>query len=44
LTERAEEETHDVAVAALVAIRGLGESDAESLLLDAVFPANPFAP
>jgi WD40 repeat protein len=43
-TERAEEETRDVAVAALVAIRGLGESDAESLLLDAVFPANPFAP
>jgi hypothetical protein len=43
-TERAEEETRDVAVAALMAIRGLGLDEAESLLLDAAFPADPFAP
>jgi eukaryotic-like serine/threonine-protein kinase len=43
-TERAEEETRDVAVAALTAIRGLGLDQADSLLLDAAFPADPFAP
>ena len=43
-TERAEEETRDVAVEALMTIRGLGVDEAESLLLDAAFPADPFAP
>ena len=43
-TERAEDETRDVAVAALMAIRGLELDQADSLLLDAAFPADPFAP
>ena len=33
----------DVTAEALTAIRGLTISQAESLLLDAAFPANPFA-
>jgi hypothetical protein len=37
------DETRDVTVEALTAIRGLTISQAESLLLDAAFPANPFA-
>jgi eukaryotic-like serine/threonine-protein kinase len=43
-TERAEEETRDVAVAALMDIRGLGVDESDSLLLDAAFPTDPFAP
>ena len=43
-TERADEENRDVAVAALMAIRGLAPDEADSLLLDAAFPADPFAP
>jgi eukaryotic-like serine/threonine-protein kinase len=41
---RADEQTRDVAVAALMAIRGLRLDEADSLLLDAAFPADPFAP
>jgi WD40 repeat protein/tetratricopeptide (TPR) repeat protein len=37
------DETRDVTAEALTAIRGLTISQAESLLLDAAFPANPFA-
>jgi WD40 repeat protein len=40
--EKDEDETHDVAAEALTTIRGLNISQAESLLLDSVFPANPF--
>ena len=45
-TELAEDETRDVALEALMTIRGrgLGVDEAESLLLDAAFPADPFAP
>ena len=32
-----------MAVEALMTIRGLGVDEAESLLLDVVFPADPFA-
>jgi hypothetical protein len=39
----ADEATHDVAVEVLMTIRGLGLDQAESLLLDAAFPADPFA-
>jgi hypothetical protein len=42
-TGRAEEETRDVAVEALTTIRGLSVDEAESLLLDAAFPSDPFA-
>jgi tetratricopeptide (TPR) repeat protein len=41
--DKDEDETHDVAAEALTTIRGLNISQAESLLLDVVFPANPFA-
>jgi tetratricopeptide (TPR) repeat protein len=43
-TEPAEDATRDVAAEALTTIRGLSASEAESLLLDAAFPADPFAP
>jgi hypothetical protein len=33
-----------VAIEALMTIRGLGVDEAESLLLDAAFPGDPFAP
>src|SRR5438309_655268 len=39
-----EDETRDVAAQALAILRGLSIGEAESLLLDAVFPADPFAP
>jgi hypothetical protein len=39
----ADEATRDVAVEALMTIRGLGLDEAESVLLDLVFPAQPFA-
>jgi WD40 repeat protein len=42
-TDPAEDETRDVAVATLMLIRGLGIEEAESLLLDSAFPADPFA-
>ena len=38
-----DEATHDVAVEALMSIRGLGVDAAEAFLLDLVFPAEPFA-
>jgi eukaryotic-like serine/threonine-protein kinase len=38
-----DEATHDVAVEALMTIRGLGVDPAEAFLLDLVFPAGPFA-
>ncbi len=37
-------ETRDVGIAALMTIRGLTAEEAESLLLDRVFPADPFGP
>jgi hypothetical protein len=40
----ADEATHDVAVEALMTIRGLGIDAAEALLLDQVFPADPIGP
>ncbi len=40
----AEEATRDVAVEAMVTIRGLGVDEAEALLQDLVFPASPFGP
>jgi tetratricopeptide (TPR) repeat protein len=40
----ADEATHDVAVEALMTIRGLGVDEAEALLLDLVFPADPIGP
>jgi tetratricopeptide (TPR) repeat protein len=43
-TDQDEDETHDVAAEALVTIRGLSLGEAESLLRDAAFPADPFAP
>jgi len=39
----ADEATHDVAVEALMTIRGLSVDEADSVLLDLVFPAEPFA-
>jgi hypothetical protein len=33
-----------LAIEALMTIRGLGVDEAESLLQDLVFPANPFGP
>jgi hypothetical protein len=38
----ADEATHDVAVEAIMTIRGLGLDEAEAVLLDLVFPADPF--
>jgi hypothetical protein len=43
-TDKLDDETRDVAVEALTTIRGLSISVAESLLRDAVFPVDPFAP
>ncbi len=43
-SDLAEEATHDVAVEALMTIRGLGVDEAEALLQDLVFPASPFGP
>jgi hypothetical protein len=43
-TDRDEAEAHDVAAEALTTIRGLSLGEAGSLLLDAAFPADPFAP
>jgi serine/threonine protein kinase/WD40 repeat protein/tetratricopeptide (TPR) repeat protein len=40
----ADEATHDMAVEALMAIRGLELDEAEALLQDLVFPASPFGP
>jgi hypothetical protein len=42
-TDVADDETHDVALEALTTIRGLGLGEAGPLLLDAAFPADPFA-
>jgi hypothetical protein len=42
-TDMADDETHDVALEALTTIRGLRLDEAESLLRDAAFPADPFA-
>jgi tetratricopeptide (TPR) repeat protein len=42
-TDVADDKTHDVALEALITIRGLSLDEAESLLLDATFPADPFA-
>jgi hypothetical protein len=42
-TDQASDETRDVALEALTTIRGLGVDEAESLLLDAAFPADPFS-
>jgi WD40 repeat protein/tRNA A-37 threonylcarbamoyl transferase component Bud32/tetratricopeptide (TPR) repeat protein len=38
-----DEATQDVAIEALVNVRGLGVNEAEALLFDAAFPADPFA-
>jgi len=43
-TDQDEDATHDVAAEALLTIRGLSLGAAESLLRDAAFPADPFAP
>jgi tetratricopeptide (TPR) repeat protein len=43
-TDRDEDATHDVASEALLTIRGLSLGAAESLLRDATYPADPFAP
>jgi WD40 repeat protein len=43
-SDLADEATRDVAVEALITIRGLSVDEAEALLLDLVFPAEPFAP
>ncbi len=40
----ADEAARDVAVEAIMTIRGLGFDEAEGLLLDRVFPAEPFGP
>jgi hypothetical protein len=42
-TDQAGDETRDVALEALLTIRGLSIDEAESLLLDAALPADPFA-
>ena len=42
-SDLAEEATHDLAIEALVTIRGLGVDGADALLYDAAFPAYPFA-
>jgi hypothetical protein len=41
-TDQAGDETRDVPLEALTTIRDLGVDDAESLLLDAAFPAEAF--
>jgi tetratricopeptide (TPR) repeat protein len=41
-SDLADEATHDVAVEALMTIRGQGVDEAESVLQDLVFPAEPF--
>ena len=43
-SDLADEATHDVAVEALMTIRGLGLEEAEAALQDLVFPADPFGP
>ena len=43
-TDQDEDATRDVAALALLTIRGLSLGAAESLLRDAAFPADPFAP
>jgi hypothetical protein len=43
-TDEASDETRDVAHEALTTIRDPGVDDAESLLLDAAFPAEAFSP
>jgi hypothetical protein len=43
-TNQDEDATHDVAAEALLTVRGLSLGAAESLLRDAAFPADPFAP
>ncbi len=40
----ADDATHDVAVEAIMTIRGLTDQEAESVLQDRVFPADPFGP
>jgi hypothetical protein len=42
-TDQDEDEMHDVAAKALTTIRGMILGEAESLLRDAAFPADPFA-
>jgi WD40 repeat protein/tetratricopeptide (TPR) repeat protein len=42
-SEPAQDDTREVAALALVTIRGESPSEAESILLDAEFPADPFA-
>ena len=42
-SDLADEATHDVAIEALMTIRGLGVDEADALLHDAAFPADPFA-
>jgi tetratricopeptide (TPR) repeat protein len=42
-SDLADEPTRDVAIEALMTIRGLSLDESESLLLDAAFPADPFA-
>jgi hypothetical protein len=42
-SDLADEPTRDVAVEALMTIRGLSVDEADSVLLDLVFPAEPFA-
>jgi hypothetical protein len=42
-SELPDQATQDVAIEALLTIRGLGVDEAEALLLDAAFPADPFA-
>ena len=42
-SDLADEATHDVAVEAIMTIRGLGVDAAALLLLDAAFPADPFS-
>jgi hypothetical protein len=41
-TDVADDETHDVALEALTTLRGRSLDEAESLLRDAAFPADPF--
>ena len=42
-SDLADEATHDAAVEALMTLRDLSVDEAESVLLDLVFPAEPFA-
>ena len=43
-SDLADEATHDVAIEAFMTIRGLGVDEAEAVLQDLVFPADPFGP